>query len=203
MAGGKDGSVSVLPFPAASAGIGASLAGLAERHTGEIAHASWFAATLEPLTLADQADAVSVLHGFHHQPLPIRAVDSWSQAKSLLTGSSWSIAWWDGEEAERRRLAALAEARHGSPPMLEALTRITEVASDTVHGAAAIALARTGLADPGLSRAAAGAATESCYRAGLVEAAGLDGSHPFATRHRLFLGGRWPLGVIGDAYWVV
>jgi hypothetical protein len=65
-------------------------------------------------------------------------------------------------------------------------------------GAAAVAAARAGMADPSVTRVAAGAASQACDQAALALAAGADGHHPFAAKYRLFLAGRWPLGVVGS-----
>jgi hypothetical protein len=67
-------------------------------------------------------------------------------------------------------------------------------------GAASIAAARDGVADPALSRVAAGAATQAAYQAALARAAGSPDSHPFAIKFRLFAAGRWPLGLVSDTF---
>jgi hypothetical protein len=69
-----------------------------------------------------------------------------------------------------------------------------------VHGAAAVAASRSGVADEALIRAAAGAATQGAYHAALVLAAGGDEHHPFAIKFRLFEAGRWPLGIVGATF---
>jgi hypothetical protein len=77
-----------------------------------------------------------------------------------------------------------------------ALSAVTEAAV-ALHGHAALAAARQGIADPVLSRVAAGAAALACHQMGLVQAAGAREDHPLAAKYRLFAGGRWLLGVVG------
>jgi hypothetical protein len=63
-----------------------------------------------------------------------------------------------------------------------------------------VAAARGGVADMALIRAAAGAATQACYQAALVLAAGAEAEHPFAIKFRLYEAGRWPLGIVGMTF---
>jgi hypothetical protein len=85
-----------------------------------------------------------------------------------------------------------------------ALTHVTNAASRVVLEAAADAAEHAGIADEGLIRAAAGAATQGCYQAALVLAAEAEDQeqHPFALKYRLFESGRWPLGVVGASYYL-
>ena len=91
--------------------------------------------------------------------------------------------------------------------MTRALTDLSEKASDIVHGAAAIAASRGGVADQGLTRSAAGAATMSAYQAAVEKAANIDAAndnsgHAFAAKFRLFEAGHWPLCVRDGAIYV-
>ena len=69
-----------------------------------------------------------------------------------------------------------------------------------VHDAALRAAGQSGVVDPALVRAAAGAATQASYQAALVLAAGEDAEHVFAIKYRLFEAGRWPLGIAGMTF---
>jgi len=68
--------------------------------------------------------------------------------------------------------------------------------------AAAIAAARDGSNDPGLVRAAAGAALMAAHQSALARLAGEGTGHFFVRRHALFEGGRWPLGTYRGQYLV-
>ena len=82
------------------------------------------------------------------------------------------------------------------------LTGATDALADTLHGAAAIAAARDRVADPGLVRAASGAALMAAHQSALAQLAGEGAGHFFTRRFALFEGGRWPLGEYRGEYCV-
>jgi hypothetical protein len=86
--------------------------------------------------------------------------------------------------------------------LLADLTRTVDRTTESVHGAAAVEAARRGCSDPGLIRAAAGAASEALYLAELARLAGEGEDHPFARKQSLFAGGHWPLGIVSGRYHV-
>ena len=86
--------------------------------------------------------------------------------------------------------------------LLERLTAPTERAGQSIHGAAAIAAARDGIADAALVRVASGAATMALHKAALARLAGEGPSHLFVRKYALFESGRWPLAVVGGMFYV-
>jgi hypothetical protein len=170
------------------------LAGFADR----IGSASWFAACGDALTDGEIEDVRLWLRGLGLDVDRIDGVPTWNEAARLARSPDWSRAWWEAEERERARLYALAAEPSGETALLGALSRVTDAATRVLHGAAAVAAARSGIADPTLTRVAAGAATQACYQAALALAASEDGHHAFAAKYRVFLAGRWPLGVVGN-----
>jgi hypothetical protein len=86
--------------------------------------------------------------------------------------------------------------------LFDALTRVTQAASDPAHARALRSLTDAGGVDEGLARAAAGAATQAGYLAALAVAAGQPASHAFLAKFRLFEAGRWPLGIVTARLWV-
>src|SRR5262249_44873967 len=101
-----------------------------------------------------------------------------------------------------RALLEAAAGRCGEEPLMAALSEVMQAASDRVHGEAAVAAVRDGVADPALHRVAAGAATQACYHAALALAAGRGDTHAFGAKFRLFAGGRWTLGIVGERFFV-
>ncbi len=87
------------------------------------------------------------------------------------------------------------ELRFGENDFLAALTAVTESAS-SIHDAASACLANARLDDPGLAKAAAGAASQACHQAALASLAAAGPTHAFALKFRLFAAGRWPLGIV-------
>jgi hypothetical protein len=167
-----------------------------------IARGSWFAAVGEAVTPAERAETLAYLAALDLPACPVLGVPSWDEAKRIADAPDWDRRWWDAEQALRRSALAEAETRMGRDALMAALSRLTQSVADAHHGAAAIAGARAGTADPALIRAAAGAATQACYLAGLARAVGAGQDHAFAVKHRLFAGGRWPLGQVGGRFFV-
>jgi hypothetical protein len=172
------------------------------RFAETIGSASWFAACGEPLTGAEHEEAAGWMAELGVEVADIERVASWEEAAGLAKSPDWSRLWWDAEEGERKRLYRAAAEAAGEAALLAALTRVTDVATRLLHGAASVAASRAGVADPALTRVAAGAASQACYQAALALAAGAGDAHPFAAKHRLFLAGRWPLGVVGERCFV-
>jgi hypothetical protein len=69
-----------------------------------------------------------------------------------------------------------------------------------IHGAAAPAASRMGVADPALTRAAAGAASMTAHGRALAQLAETGDAHVFMRKYALFEGGRWPLGIVGGVF---
>ena len=168
----------------------------------EVAQASWFAACGERLIPGERDDAAAYLAALGLDVSAIEGVSRWQEAAATTQRPDWSQDWWEAEEGERRALYAAASREAGEATLLAALSAVTQAASDIVHGAAAVAASRVGVADPALHRVAAGAATQACYHAALALAAGRGDEHGFAAKFRLFAGGRWPLGIVGDRFFV-
>jgi hypothetical protein len=159
---------------------------------------AWFACLGLPLATADERDARAYLDALGYpDSTPILHVRGWRDAEAITRDPAWDQRWWTREEQERERLMAQAKARLGEVATLERLTAATELASEAIHGAAAIAAERDGLADAALVRAASGAATMALHAAALARLAGEGSGHLFMRKYALFESGRWPLGVVG------
>jgi hypothetical protein len=154
-------------------------------------HAAWFSTLGAPLGEGEKADIRAYLAGLGlAATLPTLVVESWNQAGEIIRNPAPE--WWAAEEAERAKLEGGVRLNPADPQWL-ALT-------EALHGAAAVAAARGGGADPGLIRAAAGSATYAAYQQRLAAAAGAGEAHPFMRKYALFSGGRWPLGLYGDRF---
>jgi hypothetical protein len=163
-------------------------------------HVSWFAAVGQDLTDGERHEASEYLRAIGFPDAAIAPVTEWRAAEAATRDTQWSRAWWEAEERCRTDLLARAGANHGAHALMTALSRVTLEASDVVLGAASIAAARSAIADAALARVAAGAATQAAYQAGLALAASAGDMHPFAIKFRLFAAGRWPLGLVGEAF---
>lgn len=173
-----------------------------DRLVAQIPRASWFAALGEPLQPAERTDLAAYIEGLGLPDLPAAVVADWAEAGRVASDPAWDHGWWDAEERLRGELMARADAAHGASAVMDRLSAVARAAHDATIGPAAMAAARAGIADQALVRAAAGAATQSCYQSGLAILAGAtDPGHAFHAKLQLFLGGRWPLGILrGSAY---
>lgn len=154
-------------------------------------HHSWFA-VLGQATSPGEGDAVAdYLRGLGlDAATPIRAVQSWQEAGQLTRQPAGL--WWAREETERKRLEAQVGLRLSDADLV--------TLTDSLQGAAAVAAARAGCADPGLIKAAAGSAFYAAYQYRLACAANSAEDHPFMRKYALFAAGRWPLGLIDAHY---
>jgi len=159
----------------------------------------WFAAVGEPLTESECGDAQEYLRLLGFATAETRSVPTWQAAEKIIRDPHWDKRWWDAEEKLRLQLLGPLIATWGEHTVMSRLTQVTDEATRVTLGAASVAAARANLADPALTRAASGAATQACYQALLTEIAGIDEDHSFRAKFRLFAAGRWPLGLVGDA----
>ncbi len=151
----------------------------------------------KPHTEAELAAAEGYLTGLGLGFLPVEPVAGWAEAAAIAQRADWSQEWWRAEEASAKALHQSAAQLLGEAPLLVSLSAVT-LAAANLHGNASRALASAGLDDPTLARVAAGAAALACHQMGLAIAAQGGAQHPLALKYRLFAGGRWLLGVMGE-----
>ncbi len=168
----------------------------------DMADGSWFAAVGEPETGGEAEEVRLYLQGLGIPDCKTDWLTDWDAARAATQRADWDHDWWDREQAMQRDLYAIAAGGLGEVGLLRHLTRITEAAARLLHGPAAVAAARGGVADAGLTRAAAGAAAQASYQMTLARLAAASSGHPFAAKFRLFLAGRWPLTVAGGRFHV-
>ncbi|MDP1748947.1 MAG: hypothetical protein Q8L22_05790 [Reyranella sp.] len=163
----------------------------------EVRAASWFAALGEPLTEGDRSDAVAYIAALGFDSPEIGVARDWPDAERLLKAPDWAPAWWDREEALRRRLLTEAETLYPERALWSSLTDLTTETGDLVHGKAATAAARMGRAAAASIHVAAGAASQAVYQLAVARLAEKPAS-PFESKFRLYAAGRWPLGILGS-----
>ncbi|HEX2888221.1 hypothetical protein [Vineibacter terrae] len=168
-----------------------------------IAGASWFAAAGEPLTMSDRDEAARYVQALRLGAVRVAAARDWHDAARVAQDARWSRGWWDSEEQQRQALMLDAERAYGRHELMTALSTVMRTAGDLVHGKAALAAARAGVAEPALIRAAAGAASMACHQLALAALDAAAQDHPFRLKFRLFAAGRWPLCVIEESLYVL
>jgi hypothetical protein len=163
----------------------------------DLVHASWFTACAKPHTAEERASAHRYLKGLGLSEMPVEGVAGWSEAAAITQRADWSQDWWRAEEAAAKALHRSASQLLGETPLLVSLSAVT-LAAAKLHGNASRALSSVGVDDPMLARVCAGAAALACHQMGLAIAARGGARHPLALKYRLYAGGRWLLGVMGD-----
>jgi len=164
---------------------------------GDLVRAPWFASCGNPHTPDELAAGRRYLEGLGMPAMPIERVVDWTDAAATTQRPDWSQDWWRADDAAAKALHRIAAQLLGETPLLVSLSAVT-LAAQNLHANASVAMAGAGLDDPTLSRVAAGAAALACHQMGLAIAAQGGAEHPLALKYRLFAGGRWLLGVMGD-----
>lgn len=183
--------------------VGVDPEGIASGLLDLIRTGAWFSAVGEKSVESEASDIRSYLAGLDLDVDEVVWLDSWQAAGDIAKHPDWSPAWWEAEESLRLALFEEAVRSPGEEPVLKLLSRINSAAAESLHGPAAVAAARSGLADPGISRAAAGAAAQACHLAALARLSGRGADHPFEAKLRLFAGGRWPLCLVGKQFYIL
>lgn len=164
--------------------------------------ASWFSFVGTPLSEAERSDISEYTSALGLGELKLVELADWRAAEDCIKQTDWDVNWWNAEEERRKILLEQATAKIGDTALTCALSNLSEKTSEIVHGAAAIAASRGGVADQGLTRSAAGAATMSAYQAAVEKAASRNNDHAFAAKFRLFEAGHWPLCVRSGTIYV-
>ena len=163
---------------------------------------AWFASCGTTLRLDEIATTEAYLAALGLPRVPIGGVATWREAAALAQRDDWSRDWWQAEEIERAALGRAAAAAKGETALLNSLSRAMEATASPIQAAASAALGRAGIADEMLARVAAGAASQACHHYALAQEAGRGADHAFAHKYRLYRGGRWLLGVVGECCFV-
>lgn len=162
----------------------------------------WFSAVGGPLRDSERSECESYLRGLAMPGLNIVGVQGWPQARAFTNAPNWSRQWWQAQRLEERRLFDIAATKYSADAVLMRLTNLMEGSAELFLGPATVACIRAGIADSGLARCAAGAASHSLHQYGIAQLAGEDDRHLFAVKFRLFLAGRWPLSVADRNFYI-
>ena len=175
-----------------------------DRFLAGLGDASWFSALGMPPTDDEAGEAALYLTGLGLEALEAVWIEELDQARRLTQDDGWSRAWWQAEERAVEALTGALDRTLGKAASTAMLNRAMSDASKVVIGPAAVATARLGVADQGLNRAMAGAATQAAYGMALIAGTGSDPrTHPLAAKYRLFAAGHWPLVVLEGRFFLL
>lgn len=162
-----------------------------------IPHGNWFAGLGTEPEPDEAADAQAYVAALGLPRCHVRPVADWRQARSLTLCTDWRAEWWEAEVKLQADLTARAEKSFDPTELFGALSEVAGAATNILFGAASVAAARSGMADPAFARVAAGAAAMACHHYALC-LANDDPDSAFAAKFRLFEAGHWPLTVIDN-----
>lgn len=110
---------------------------------------------------------------------------------------------WEAEELQRAALVERALERLDEQALQAALTLVASKIGELAKEAAEASATMDDMYDEAVVNAAAGGLVQAAHGAVLVllaEAEDDDPPHPFLARWRLYVRGRWPVGVAGSTY---
>ena len=167
---------------------------------------AWFSRLGEPPTddLRDAAAGYLDRLGFPHAELAI--LPGWEDTEGAAETEGWSSPAWEAEELARADLTATALSVMSEEALEIGLRMVAERAGEACRAAMEEEAAYWDVEEEGARTLAVGAAAQAAHLAALsLIAAATDPDAPaddsvFAWKLRLFMEGRWPVGVLGGTF---
>lgn len=185
----------------------------ARAFAASLADARYFARLGEPLSPAEHALAQAYADALGFPDAEPAALLDWDDAAEAAVVLDADPAAWEQEELARAALTEAALTRLTEEALAAAGALVADHAGAAAQAAAEDVAAMSDLADDALLTAAVGWAVQAANGAVLAVLAapgddetseedpeGEDGPHAFILRHRLFVRGRWPIGLAGLSY---
>lgn len=164
---------------------------------------AFFSRLGEPLDSREQGLARAYLEGLGFPGAQGAALGDWSEAIAAAEALDRDPAAWEAEEMLRAGLVDQVLQRLDEQALKAALSLVASKIGEAAREAAEASAALDDVYDQTVVNAAAGGLVQAAHSATLVilaEAEDDDPPHPFLARWRLFVRGRWPVGVAGATY---
>lgn len=164
---------------------------------------AFFSRLGEPLDRREQALARAYLDGLGFPDAEGASLGDWSDAVAAAEALDRDPMAWEAEEMLRTGLVDQVLQRLDDEALQMALSLVASKIGDAARDAAEASAALDDVYDEAVVNAAAGGLVQAAHGAALVilaEAEDDDPPHPFLARWRLFVRGRWPVGVAGATY---
>ncbi len=139
--------------------------------------------------------------GFPHADAGL--LTNWEDAAMAAEAMDFNPEGWEAEEMLRAGLVSEAAIRLDEEGIQTALEYVGLKAGEAAQDAVAYSASLGDMGDEAVLNAAAGSLMQAANGAALVimaEAEDDDPPHPFLARWRLFVRGRWPVGLAGSTY---
>lgn len=164
---------------------------------------AFFSRLGEPLDAREQALAQAYLDGLGFPEAEGASLGDWSDAVAAAEALDRDPAAWEAEEMLRTGLIDQVLQRLDEEALQMAIHLVASKIGEAARDAAEASAALDDVYDETVVNAAAGGLVQAANGAALVilaEAEDDDPPHPFLARWRLFVRGRWPVGVAGATY---
>lgn len=164
---------------------------------------AFFSRLGEPLDRREQALARAYLDGLGFPEAEPAAMSDWGDAVAAAEALDRDPAAWEAEEMLRASLVEQVLERLDERALEAALMLVASKIGEAAREAAEASAAIDDVYDEAVVNAAAGGLVQAANGAVLVllaEAEDERPPHPFLARWRLYVRGRWPVGVAGATY---
>ena len=164
---------------------------------------AFFSRLGEPLDGREQTLARAYLDGLGFPGAEAASLGDWSDAAAAAEALDRDPDAWEAEEMLRAGLIEQVRERLDDEAARAALGLVASKIGEIAREAAEASASMDDVYDEAIVNAAAGALVQAANGAVLVvlaEAEDDDPPHPFLARWRLFVRGRWPVGVAGATY---
>lgn len=164
---------------------------------------AFFSRLGEPLGGRERQLARAYLDGLGFPEAEPAMLGDWEDAAAAAETLDRDPAAWEAEEMMRAGLVEQTLERLDETALQAALTLIAATIGPLAQEAAEAAASIDDIRDEALINTAAGGLAQAAHGACLVllaEAEDEDPPHPFLARWRLYVRGRWPVGVAGATY---
>jgi hypothetical protein len=164
---------------------------------------AFFSRLGEPLNAREQALSRAYLDGLGFPEAEPAPLGDWSDAIIAAEALDSDPMAWEAEEMLRTSLAEQVLERLDQSAVDAAITMVASQIGDLARDAAEASASIDDIHDESVINAAAGSLVQAANGAVLVvlaEADSEDPPHPFLARWRLYIRGRWPIGIAGATY---
>lgn len=168
-----------------------------------IADARLFMRLGDPLDRREKDLSRTYLDGLGFPHAEPGLLTSWDEAAEAAEALDFNPEGWEAEEMLRAGLVASAAERIDEDGIRTTLEYVGLKAGEAAQDAVAYSASLGDMRDESVLNAAAGALVQAANGAALVilsESEDEDPPHPFLARWRLFVRGRWPIGLAGSTY---
>ena len=167
---------------------------------------AWFSRLGEAPTASLREASEGYLDRLGFPDAELAILPDWSDAEGAAETEGWSSPAWEAEELARADLTAGALTIMSEEALEIGLRMVAERAGEACRAAMEEEAAYWDVEEEGARTLAVGAAAQAAHLAALsLIAAAADPDNPsgdsvFAWKLRLFMEGRWPVGVLGNSF---